>query len=209
MNIPRSRHCLVAPEGKTLLYALGGENATGVLNKCECYDIKENKWEAGPDLNEGRCSFSACVVGSTIYAVGGWNKDYLNSIERLNFDSIFPEWQKLKLKKFSLPPLQIPGLCGLNDKELLIFGGTKAKEEASTETFLLDTTSLELKYKKDLVKGDGFVSSEVHIFEDKVYAFGYEKGGVHIFDFKLSDWKYLTQSVLAKKAVQLLSLIHI
>eukprot|EP00831_Metopus_contortus_P003208 TRINITY_DN1118_c0_g1_i2.p1 TRINITY_DN1118_c0_g1~~TRINITY_DN1118_c0_g1_i2.p1 ORF type:complete len:289 (+),score=66.08 TRINITY_DN1118_c0_g1_i2:161-1027(+) len=203
MNTPRSRHCLVAPEGKTLLYALGGENATGVLRKCEYYDTKENKWEMGPELNEGRCSFSACVMGSSIYAVGGWNKDYLNSIERLNINSTFPEWQNLKIKKNALPPLQIPGLCGLNDHELLIFGGFKAMEEASTKTMILDTESLELKFKKDLEKGDGFVSSEVQKFEDKIYAFGYEKGGVHIFDHSQKDWKYLSQSALAKKTIQL------
>lgn len=70
---------LVAHKGK--LYRTGGmqprnkpdEKGDSIsLTSVACYDPAAKKWQALPDLPEGRSSHDAVVVGDTLYVVGGW-----------------------------------------------------------------------------------------------------------------------------------------
>ncbi len=194
MNEPRSRHALAAAEGK--LYALGGENACGVTGHCEYYEPAENRWTVAPALNDARCGLSACAVGNTVYAVGGWNKDYILSIERLSGK----HWESVKLgKKAPLKPLQVAGLVHLKDDEMLIFGGYGENETLSKEVYVLNTKSLALTKKKELQgEGEAFIASETRKEGDLVCAFGYEKGGVHIYDSVKDEWTFVDQANVSK-----------
>ncbi len=198
MQEGRSRHAIVAVEDKHALYAIGGETDSGVTKDCEVYDVKENVWHPAPQLNEERCGHSACLLeGKTIYVVGGWNQDYLATVERLNVEES-KKWELLKLKKHgALKPVQFPGLMPIRGHEILVFGGYKDGEELSKDCAVLDVKAqTAVAHGKELAEADGFISSEVRRFGDKVYGFGYSKGGVHCYDIAKNEWTYVAQDKL-------------
>ncbi len=183
MNSPRSRHALAATDSR--LYAIGGENSAGVLSHCEYYDPQKNTWMPAPALNEPRCGLSACAVGKTLYVVGGWNQDYLMDVERLEG----AEWQSVKLgKKCPLKPVQVAGLSYLGGDNLLIFGGYREGETLSKEAFVLNTKSLAVTRKKDMLEEEAFLASETRKEGELVCAAGYAKGGVHNYDAEKDEW---------------------
>ena len=63
MREPRTLFSLV-PVGSThlRLLAVGGQNASRVLDSSEWYDQEENKWYEGPTLETGRKSFGALIA---------------------------------------------------------------------------------------------------------------------------------------------------
>jgi len=190
MNEARSRHALVAVEGKKQVYAIGGENSKGILNHCEYYDVAENKWVVGPELNEPRCGHSACVVGNSIYVIGGWNKKYLSSIEKLDFGG--HKWELIKLgKKSAIKPVQTAGAIAIKDDEMLIFGGYHDGEVLSKECYVYNIKSGAISKRKDMVEEEAFIGSELKKTGEIIYGFGYEKGGVHFYDIAKDEWGFI------------------
>jgi hypothetical protein len=192
MEIGRSRHGLVAVEGK-VIYSLGGETTLGVTNHCEAYDIKDNTWRTVPKLIEARCGPATCYTAGKIYAMGGWDKYYLDSIEVLDIEK--NAWAHMKLsKKNTLPELQYPGAAVQQSGHIMIFGGYKEGEVLSKDTFIIDPKTGKVEKGQDLKVADAFVSSEVRVIKSTVYAFGYTKGGIHAFDE--NEWKHFTHKEL-------------
>ena len=86
----------------------GGLIATEhALSAVERYDSLRDTWESLPNLNTGRREHSSCILGSTMYVLGGYDKyyrddvQYLNSIEKLvNIDGpaqFFSQWDLIQL----------------------------------------------------------------------------------------------------------------
>ena len=199
MNEARSRHALVSVEGKHLLYAIGGENQKGVLKHCEFYEIAENKWTAGPELHEARCGLSACALGNVIYAIGGWDQDYLATVERLDVSEPGHKWEVVKVgKKAGLKPVQIAGAIAISEDEILIFGGYQVNEALTKDTFVLNVKTMNVVKKAEMKEPEAFIASEVKKIGDIVYAFGYEKGGVHIYDIVKDEWNFIPQVEVEK-----------
>lgn len=192
MNESRSRHALCFVENKRGIYAIGGENVDGSLSHCEYYDIEKNVWIELPELNEKRCGLSACSIGAMIYAIGGWNQDYLNVIERLNTSAKKNKWEELNLG--ALKPVQLVGAAGINDNEILIFGGYQMKETLVKDCYVVDIKNLSLHKKEEMKESDAFIASEVKKIGDIVYAFGYVKGGVYCYDVRKNEWELIPQS---------------
>ena len=56
-----------------LIYAIGGRGSTGaVVASVEVYDPRTNRWTKAADMPIPRFGLAAVAVGSTIYAIGGW-----------------------------------------------------------------------------------------------------------------------------------------
>ena len=197
MNEARTRHSLESIDDKNRIYTIGGENKAGVLKKSEYYDIKENKWITIATLNEPRCGLSACTLDSQIYIIGGWNLDYLSSMERLDTSSDNNKWETVNLNEHSLlEPGQIIGTIAIKDNEILIFGGYQADETLVKNCYLLNVDTMVLAKKNDLQEGDGFIASEVKRIENIVYGFGYDKGGLHFYDIVKDEWGFISQEDL-------------
>ncbi len=139
-----SSHCgghLIYNPLNNSIYCLGGLNT----KKCEVYKNDEilisnnqqtnenlyNKWETVPDLNCTRYDFGSIVINGFLYAFFGMNnttKINNNTIERLNViknDS----WELINFNNtFSVPQtLNGFGILNLNDRELLLMGGSDGK----------------------------------------------------------------------------------
>ena len=92
-----------------LIFAIGGNNISNkeVTEATEIYDVSQNKWYLGPNLNKGRCFTSCCVMNHRyIYIFPGYKRTSSHStIEMLDLGfAIDPsdvkklKWQLLKVK---------------------------------------------------------------------------------------------------------------
>ena len=198
MQVARSRHAMVGVEEHSLLYAIGGETATGVTRSSEIYDIKENAWKVGPELNEARCGMASCIAGKGIYAIGGWNESYLGSIEMLEIGKDKWETVKLSKKHNALKPVQSPGAVAISENEILIFGGYKEGEELSKDTYIFNIKAGTVEKGKDMAEAEAFISSEVKKIGDKCYAYGYVNGGLHTYDIEKREWTYVPSATAPK-----------
>ena len=53
------------------------------MSSAERFDLKTNKWEKLPSLNEPRRALSLVALPDGIYAIGGYSgKEYLSSVEK-------------------------------------------------------------------------------------------------------------------------------
>jgi len=52
------------------LYAIGGNDGTSSLDKCECYDPFKNKWTDVASMGNKRAGAGVGVLDGYIYAVG-------------------------------------------------------------------------------------------------------------------------------------------
>jgi N-acetylneuraminic acid mutarotase len=68
---PRNGVAVVALNG--LIYAIGGQGTTGVLNTLEVYNPATNTWTAQSPMPTARTDLAAAVVNGEIYAIGGGN----------------------------------------------------------------------------------------------------------------------------------------
>lgn len=77
---------------KNKIYAIGGRiygpDNSSLLNKCEVYDYKTNKWTDIAPMNKNRCTCSVFIYRGYIYAVGGYTGEYQRSRKvEINFRS--------------------------------------------------------------------------------------------------------------------------
>lgn len=187
----RSRHSLSSH--KDSIFAIGGENSTGVLNSCEQYDIKENVWKTFPRLHQRRCGHSSCVVDGHLYVGFGWDGEYLNSIESLNIE-YGTAWSIVKLEKGrSLPALQIAGMIHIGTQEILVFGGYEEGEKLSTTSFVVNLKKNTWKKMKELAEGEAFIGSEAKKMGEMIYSVGYVKGGLYSYDIRRDVWNFTEQ----------------
>jgi hypothetical protein len=83
------RHCLVEVNSSTALLC-GGYNGQ-FLNECHYMDLEDHSWSQGPSMMTNRRSHSCGIFKSAahqgrniVIAAGGYNGDYLDSVELLD-----------------------------------------------------------------------------------------------------------------------------
>jgi hypothetical protein len=80
------------------LYILGGWNGSSDLSECERYVCAENRWEALPPLPIACSDTSGVVVENSLYALGGYDGEDLDLVQKLSLESL--TWE---LMQFRLP----------------------------------------------------------------------------------------------------------
>ena len=131
VNLPemiesKSNHCMVELKYLNGIGVIGGTDT----KDCEVFNLKKNKWENLPDLNNIRENSSCCILNDKyLYCFFGYdNKEYKfqDSIEKLNLKSkeswevITPTGPKVHMKRKSSSCLYY----NLKDKNyILIVGG--------------------------------------------------------------------------------------
>jgi hypothetical protein len=70
--MPTARYYLEIGVVNGILYAVGGNNATGVLATVEAYDPTTNTWTTMAPMPTARAALGGDVVGGLLYAVGGY-----------------------------------------------------------------------------------------------------------------------------------------
>jgi hypothetical protein len=78
------------------LYILGGWNES-YLSECERYVCAENRWEALPPLPRACAETSGVVVERSLYALGGYEDEGLDLVQKLSLESLTWELMQLRL----------------------------------------------------------------------------------------------------------------
>ena len=117
------------------------------------YDIKQNLWDASPNLlNTARKWHSTCVLGeSMVYVFFGrrLNNSTVRSIESWNAREHLINgtnnvcWNHIKLHEYerksllnAVPWRQNPNIAPLNDTQIMIYGGSDGKNLFKTANIL-------------------------------------------------------------------------
>ena len=75
---------------QTVVFLGGYNNSQGYTNSVLLMNLaEENKqWREGPPLNNRRCCHAAVVCNGGVYVIGGFNGSSLNSIERIDVETL-------------------------------------------------------------------------------------------------------------------------
>jgi hypothetical protein len=94
MLTPRRAHTAVYHA--ECLYALGGYNGSSCLSACERYVCAETRWEALPPLPVAGCGMSGVVMERSLYSLGGYAGQALDSVQKLSLETL--TWEILELR---------------------------------------------------------------------------------------------------------------
>jgi hypothetical protein len=115
MITPRSGHtCVYYAQGLYVLSGVLNRNSDRYLKECERY--VQSRWEALPPLPVAGCSMCGVVVDGSLYALGGYDLQHLDLIQKLRLDEL--TWELLELK-LPLRACSIP-CFKLNDTEVYL-----------------------------------------------------------------------------------------
>jgi N-acetylneuraminic acid mutarotase len=79
LNVVRISHAAAVVGGT--LYAVGGANASDMVNTVEAYDPATNSWITRQNMGSIRHLPGAVAIGGSLYVVGGSTPGFLNSME--------------------------------------------------------------------------------------------------------------------------------
>jgi hypothetical protein len=153
MKIGRINHGIILIND--MLYICGGlDQNLKISNTCEKYDIKENKWINMSEMKNQISKINLAQIDEdTLVAFGGIKKDNIFNYDIHYYKIGIDTW--FILDNFKLPKgIIFPGICKINDKYIIIFGGVNENGEESKDVFKMDISmgSYEL-LDKNLNKG--------------------------------------------------------
>ena len=119
-KLPTARASLaVVTIADDTILALGGRVAGGVSAAVEAYDAYADVWTPRPPLGVAREGLCAGEVGGVVYAVGGFNGTYLNTLEGWNGSG----WSLLSPMKYP----RSGAACAVTGGGLVVYGGLNAQ----------------------------------------------------------------------------------
>ena len=124
-------------KGKDFVFITGGFGlARRVQNECEIFNVQENYWTVAPAMKSPRASHSILITDNLkyTYVFGGidQNQKVLDSIERLRIPNPESPLQDISQAQWETLTITLPeglmnvGCLTLNQKDLLLFGGSTA-----------------------------------------------------------------------------------
>jgi hypothetical protein len=95
MHTPKHSHAAVYHSQH--LYVLRGYISGRYLNECERYSCAERRWEVLPALLVACYTMSAVVLDDSLYALGGYARRDLDTVQKLSLDSLAWELMQIRL----------------------------------------------------------------------------------------------------------------
>jgi hypothetical protein len=91
-----ARRCHSPVYHSQYVYVLGGESSYKGLSECERYVCAESRWEVLAAMPVACWSMSAIELHNSLYALGGYNGSYLDTVQKFSLESL--TWQLMQLK---------------------------------------------------------------------------------------------------------------
>jgi hypothetical protein len=109
-----ARHHHASVYHSQYLYVLGGYRDS-YLRECERYVCPESRWIVLPALPVAVGGMSAVELDNSLYALGGCNEEYLDTVQKLSLNSL--TWDLMQLK---LPQAKMYFPCFKTDTEVYL-----------------------------------------------------------------------------------------
>lgn len=180
---------IIRTGGMVALNSRGEDARLDSLDTVAWFDSSSREWKDLPALPAGRSSHDTAIIGSTLYAVGGWSMDaesgvrtWLNTVGVLDLSSESPEWTELP------QPFQRRALASVNlDDKLVVVGGLQQTAGISNDVDIYDPASGAWS------KGPAFPGSAFGVAGDvtdgRVVVSGSD-GSVYSWSFGEAEWTY-------------------
>ena len=149
-------HSMIADKEK--IYVIGGYDS----NKCEVFDIANNKWNEMPDLNSKERQRSMLYIDNNyLYCFMGLSQNgILDSVERINLENIDAGWSNIIIDN-----------C--DDINLKFYGAGIIRKNQSNKIYFIGG-------KKENKKKE-------NVFKRSIYEFSFDDCKMVISDFKIEN----------------------
>ncbi|XP_072024205.1 kelch-like protein 28 [Amphiura filiformis] len=129
MSIPRGFGCCTVIDG--MLYVFGGTSGNAnednmYHSEMERYDPRQNLWSKMAPMHDARAYFASVVLNNCIYAIGGFNGRWLNTVEK--YDPQTNRWQYVR--ELSIPRSSFSAT--VHDGYVYVAGGFTGKANVNT-----------------------------------------------------------------------------
>ncbi len=195
----RCNHALCQIKDK-VIYCAGGIYHKSTTGRCEKFDIEKNDWTEVYTMNECKHNGTMCSLANRyIFYIGGGkvgHSSLFSTIEMLDTESD----EGWKILKFDTPwtkwePVECVSAVGINDNEMLIFGGWEKEQESRSKVFVFNLNKLSITaLPGELKKNSAFFYRLTPIINDgKVYAMSPDEC-IHIYSFDNMHWDIIESS---------------
>jgi len=142
----------------------GGELKPNMENAFFMAPQAEGKWTKRADMPTARWGLSTSVVKDKIYAIGGWNDNFISVTER--YDPVSDEWTK----KANMPTSRFCLSTSVVDGKIYAIGGALDVNAVLPTVEEYDPSLDRWKKKADMPTARGWLSTSV--VNGKIYAIG-------------------------------------
>eukprot|EP00826_Nyctotherus_ovalis_P008656 TRINITY_DN12249_c0_g1_i3.p1 TRINITY_DN12249_c0_g1~~TRINITY_DN12249_c0_g1_i3.p1 ORF type:complete len:207 (-),score=56.28 TRINITY_DN12249_c0_g1_i3:99-719(-) len=171
-------------------FTVGGKNKSGYLAVCEKYCIADNAWKLLKPLHTARAHPSLGVYNcSVIYCVGGYNKEFIDTIEALDTRLEDNEWSVIKMTNTADSFSPGNGMAIVQNPlkgTLMIFGGC-GRYGLSQNVFELDVEkrAIEKAARLRLKKAAAFIERKAVLWSDCYYLMEYGcRAGIYKYSLR-------------------------
>ncbi|WKX94001.1 hypothetical protein Q1695_011343 [Nippostrongylus brasiliensis] len=147
------------------IYAVGGEDASGIRQSVEIYDAQRNSWRAGPEMRHSRCGLGVTALNGALFAVGGKSANNLAMGEVEMLDPKQGKWISLPSTMSSRAYL---GLAAVNG--LLYAAGGQYESQILNSVEVYDPRACRWTTAQPMLKKRNFTSATV--FRDQIVVVG-------------------------------------
>ena len=176
----------------------GKDSDSHVTDSCERYDVAKNQWSLLSPSTKKRYAASSvvCKEYSKIYLFGGRSDNHNMMMEDIEeYDIKTNSWRVVKLQTQSQwVPVEVCSVIQIAPSKLLIFGGSDATIEDSSNSYIFNVETRVMEKTAPLKKAHVFVSPP--FFQGGyVFAVGNEyyvkSRSIHRFNVEKLEWEII------------------
>eukprot|EP00741_Cyanophora_paradoxa_P020966 tig00021319_g20240.t1 len=178
----------------------GSSSPDAFLSSVECYDCSSHQWLSVPPLATPRYGLAAAALGTTIFAMGGWNgREVTDSVEI--FDEGSQSW---RAGPSLLEPSAGLGAVALGGRVWAAGGGHRGRPTSDTVQFFDPEKA---KWLGGAPMQVPRASHGLVAHENCLYSFGglsgdAESAVTEFLDVRVGQWQFLGRLALARRCLQ-------
>ncbi|KAI1290102.1 Actin-binding protein IPP [Halotydeus destructor] len=168
-SLSQGRSSLGVAALNSIIYAVGGETDSMILDSCEALDPLDKQWYSVASLRQPRSCLGLCALDGYLYAFGGWiGLDVDQGIER--YDPVNNQWEyydQLPTKMFGMGIVAYEGL-------IYIIGGFDERSCSLNSVYSYNPVTKQYTKLPDISHARGYFGAvQLHNF---VYVVGGTSG---------------------------------
>eukprot|EP01084_Bolivina_argentea_P046225 85129_1 len=121
------------------ILVVGGYNGSEKLTEFNIYNSLNQEWTVGPSININRDHHSCNVIDSTLYAIGGQNSNWLNSVEYSSFNGLTGTFNAWTTMSSTLSTGKSGHRSVVFERDIFVLGGRLSNGNAIDQVDIINT----------------------------------------------------------------------